>query len=115
MEHLNRNAISVSAKKPMIDWVNSMDPVHPIKFRIPLNYDESTIYLIEEIETEEDFEEWIRENYLAIFEEELFSWITDDSKWPDSLTYELFTKWIQVAYQSIVVDLNDDQPLKYDE
>ncbi|MEI7500872.1 MAG: hypothetical protein WCK84_10550 [Bacteroidota bacterium] len=115
MQSINRDAITVSARKPMIDWVNSMDPGHPINYRDPSNYDESTVYLIEQLETEEDFNDWIMENYLEIFEEELFNWITDDLKWPAPLTYELFTQWIQVSYQSMVVDLHDDEPIEYDE
>ncbi len=115
MEPINRNAIIVCAKKPLIDWVNSIDKVHPIKYRDPLSYDESTIYLIEELETEEDFQEWLRENYAEIFEEELFGWITDESLWPQQRTFELFNRWILVSWQSMVVDLNPEVPIEYDE
>jgi hypothetical protein len=115
MQSINRNAITVSARKPLIDWVNSMDQEHPMKYRDPSNYDESTVYLIEELETEEDFNEWIRENYLELFEEELFGWLTDDAKWPTPLTYELFNEWIQVSYQSVVMDLIDDEPIEHEE
>jgi len=55
------------------------------------------------------------DNYLEIFEEELFSWIEDDSLWPAPRTFELFSEWIQVSYQSMVVDLNESEPIEYDE
>jgi hypothetical protein len=115
MQSINRNAISVSARKPLIDWVNSLDPLNPIQYRKPIAYDDSTIYLIEELETEEDFNEWIRENYLELFEEELFGWVTDDSVWPAPLTYELFADWIQVTFQSVVMDLVDDEPIVHED
>ncbi len=112
---INRDAITVSAKKPLIDWINSLDPLHPMQYRDQSNYDESTIYLIEELDTEKDFNEWIRENYLEIFEQELFSWITDDSKWPNPLHYALFSEWIQVSYQSLVMDQCPEHPIEYDD
>ena len=115
MQIINRGAISVSARKALIDWVNSVDPENPIVYSEPSDYDEATVYLIEELDSEEDFQEWIRDNYLEIFEQELFSWITDDSKWPEPLTFELFTQWIRVTYQSMVLDFNDSEPLEYDE
>jgi hypothetical protein len=115
MQPINRDAITVSARKPLIDWVNSLDPMHPMQYRDPSKYDESTIYLIEELDTEEEFNEWIRENYLEIFEEELFSWIEDESKWPVPMTFELFTEWVQVSYQSMVTDLVHDEPIEHDD
>lgn len=115
MQDINRNAISVSARKPLIDWVNSLDAESPVPYRDASDYDESTIYLIEILETEEDFQDWLRDNYLEIFEEELFSWIEDDSLWPAPRTFELFSEWIQVSYQSMVVDLNESEPIEYDE
>jgi len=115
MQTINRDAITVSVRKPLIDWINSLDPLNPIQYLDPSAYDESTIYLIEELETEEDFNEWIREHYLELFEEELFGWVTDDSVWPTPLTYELFTEWIQVSYQSVVMDLVYNEPIEYDE
>lgn len=27
-------------------------------------------------------------------------WVENDSKWSEPLTYELFSEWIQVSYQS---------------
>ena len=115
MQPINRDAITVSARKPLIDWVNSQDPMHPIQFRDPSNYDESTIYLLAEIEIEEDFKAWIRKNYKVIFEEELFNWDTDKSKWPKPLTFELFDEWIHVSYQSMVLDLSPEEPMEYEE
>jgi len=115
METINRDAIIVSAKKSLINWVNSIDREHPIEFRDPLTSDESTIYLIEELNTEEDFKEWLSENYTEIFEEVLLGWITDESLWPQQRTFELFNEWVLVSWQSMVVDLNPDVSLEYDE
>ncbi len=115
MQPINRNAIIVSAKNPLIDWVNTLDPKNPMPYRNPLAYDESTVYLIDVLDTEEDFREWLSENYLEIFEEELYSWITDDSLWPNPLTFDLFNTWISVSYQSMVMDMSLEEPLIYDE
>jgi hypothetical protein len=115
MQIINRSAISVSARKALIDWVNTVDPENIIVYSEPSDYDEATVYLIEELDSEDDFQDWIRENYQEIFEEELFSWIMDDSKWPEPLTFELFTQWFQVTHQSMVFDFNDSEPLEYEE
>lgn len=115
MQIINRDALRVTPKKPLIDWVNSIDPVHPVQFRDATHHDASTTYLIEELDSQEDFQEWIKENYVEIFEQELFSWIMDDSQWPEPLTYELFTEWIEVSWNSMVFDLNDSDPIEYEE
>jgi hypothetical protein len=115
MQTINRDAIIVSARQPLIDWVNSLDPAHPLEYRDPMNHDESTVYLIEELDSPSDLQDWLEDNYLEIFEEELFGWYSDDTKWPTPLTFELFNKWIQVSYQSMVYDFDESEPIARDE
>jgi hypothetical protein len=51
MQMINRGAISVSARKALIDWVNSVDPENTIVYSEPSDCDEATVYLIEELDS----------------------------------------------------------------
>lgn len=50
-ESLNRNAILVKPKKPFFDWVNYHSPEFPV-----FNVEESNIYLIREMDSNEAIE-----------------------------------------------------------
>ena len=49
---------------------------------IDIEPDESTVYLIHEIENREDLDAWLAQHYQVLFEEELSGWYTDESLWP---------------------------------
>ncbi len=69
MQIINRDALRVTPKKPLIDWVNSIDPVHPVQYQDATHHDAATTYLIEELDSEGDFQDWIKENYCAFLYE----------------------------------------------
>lgn len=114
MKNINRHAVIVTPKQPMIEWVNFIFPDESVQQFPPFSNDQSTIYLIEEIESPVFFQDWLKQNYRFIFEEELFEWCTDESLWPLQLTFTLFNEWIHASYQSMVVDSIYEEPLLHD-
>jgi hypothetical protein len=66
---------------------------------------QSTVYLIPEM----DFgpEDWLQENYLAIFEEELHAWHTRESDWPEDRSFEAFNRFFKVRFHSMVLDMGE--------
>ncbi|MEA1870644.1 MAG: hypothetical protein U9N00_00400 [Candidatus Bipolaricaulota bacterium] len=66
--------------------------------------EECTAYLIPEVE---DPRAWIRRHFMPMFEWELAAWYTDETYWPESLTYRLFKEFFEIDIHSTVVDLGN--------
>jgi hypothetical protein len=102
-ESINRNAILVRPKKPFFDWVNKVfkdeDPV--------TEKDENNIYLIREMDSNEDIKKWIKKNFDDLFVNELNDWYADESGWPANRTYKMFCEWFDVEIHSMILDLEE--------
>jgi hypothetical protein len=101
-ETINRCAILVKAKKPFYDWINYVDPEFPVQ-----DNDEGTVYLLKELESREKIENWLKRNFLKIFDNELNDYHTDENDWPQKRTYKVFNEWFTVEIASMIVDLED--------
>ena len=104
---LNRDLIVVRLKQPFVDWVNEADP-YPDGSPMTLddvNEDVST-FLIHD-HASEDFERWLTECYLLLFEAILEEWYVDEALWPQDRTLALFKRWCDVEIHSMVFDLVD--------
>ncbi len=106
-ESINRNAILVKPKKPLFDWINALYPESPIE-----SVEEGTIYLIKEKSSNEAIENWLKENFDNIFENELNSWHTDEKQWPHKRTYKQFTEWFFFEIHSMILDLEEEEIVK---
>ncbi|SFC38008.1 hypothetical protein SAMN05660443_2430 [Marinospirillum celere] len=111
MKMLNRSAISVKLRQPFVDWINSISDAGEDEVTLEEVNQESTSYLIPELEEEEDLEKLIAERYLDILENELFSWEEDDSLWPEDIDRALFDDFIRIEPAFMVFDLDDQAPL----
>ena len=105
---LNRAAIIIRPRQPLLDWVSSIDDHSPKLITDDL--DDLTLFLISEKDSD-SLDEWLLDNYRTIFEHELESWITDRSFWPERRDWNYFRNWIQVELHSTVIDLGDDKNL----
>lgn len=107
---INRNAILVRPKKPFFDWLNkTFKDEHPISDK-----EENNIYLIREMDSNEDIKKWIKKHFDNIFANELNDWYTDESGWPTKRTYKMFSEWFDVEIHSMVLDL-EEFPVTKDE
>ena len=107
---LNRAAILLRMKEPAVRWINEADP-SPESHEISIKSanEEWTIYLVsdEDGDGEIAVERWVKRNYKALFEDELFGWYTDPSLWPPSLTYKMFKEWFEIECHSVLRDTVD--------
>lgn len=107
---LNRAAILLRMKEPAVRWINEADP-SPESHEISIKSanEECTIYLVsdEDGDGEIAVERWVKRNYKALFEDELFGWYTDPSLWPPSLTYKMFKEWFEIECHSVLRDTVD--------
>tara|TARA_Y100001956_G_C3976615_1_gene123221 strand:- start:62 stop:412 length:351 start_codon:yes stop_codon:yes gene_type:complete len=105
---INRAAIMLKYKKPAIDWINSADPT-PNSPKVTLDEvnEERTVFLIrdEDADTPDIVDQWVKLNYKALFENELFSWYVDESLWPKKRTLNIFKQWFEVECHTVIIDL----------
>lgn len=100
---IDRSAFTVSPKQAFYDWVKKAESDSLFPPEIP----ESRIYLIEEMNTIEEIKFWVSDNYERIFELELDLWFANKKKWPKKRTYELFSNWFDISYQTTIYDLEN--------
>ena len=106
---VNRGAIIVRYKEPFIQWINQADPSENKPDITLQNVNpERTVYLISDDDAE-NIEEWIRANYITLFENELDGWYTDEVLWPKKRDYKTFMEWCQVECHSLVLDTVDGE------
>src|SRR5437763_525168 len=71
------------------------------------------MYLINSMDEDSEFDEWLKTNYEFLFENELYERFEDDSAWPDELTWELFNQWFEVQFCSVVYDTKSAEIRKF--
>ena len=100
---LNRSLLIVRFKQPFLDWAVSLDD----SGLVPELGDE-TAYLVPEFDDEKEAERILKRVYEEVFERELTSWDTQESRWPKPRTLALFREWFDIQLHSMVEDLGDD-------
>ena len=104
---LNRSAIVVKPRQPVLDWLHTADPT---SHRLTLGELalEPTIYLIPLCDTEEDVHEVLRELCDEIFVEQLAGWFRDEETWPRDRSFDMFCRWFDFQHHSMLVDLSGE-------
>ncbi|GAC1307140.1 MAG: hypothetical protein NVSMB24_18440 [Mucilaginibacter sp.] len=104
-EAVNRHAIVVKPKQPLLDWINTIYP------DMAEDGSETSVYLVKEREGYEATEKWLKRNFNDIFENELNGRHTDENDWPQNRTYKLFTAWFDTEIH-ITVDDTEKGPIR---
>lgn len=110
MLEVNRSLMVVKPKQPFLDWARSLDGDNE-GLELKHVQDDCTVYLTPEYELldeQTDILAWCCE---YVFEEELYSWYTDQDVWPHQRNLKMFLEWFEVEFHSLVFDLADDLPL----
>jgi hypothetical protein len=112
MGTIDRVGLIVSRKQPYLDWALAI-----LNDSLLLNYlkQHSTIYLVYDIDNHDTLEDLVEMYHLEIFEEELDSWCTDETKWPEDRTVSKFLEWFTVSLSHRVLDAEDEAIAYYDE
>ena len=100
---INRIAITIKPKQSFLDWLQQMEG----NTLFPQKIEDDNIYLLEEKDTNEEIESYLRKNFDKIFMAELRLWYEDEKLWPAKRDYKMFREWFDVAYHSTVYDLED--------
>jgi hypothetical protein len=104
---INRTAIVVMPGQPFVDWLHRANPTSGELSLEDLRR-EPTVYLLPECENGEAAREYLEEVRGGIFEEQLNGWYRVPSLWPSRRDLDVFDRWFEWSYHSMVVDLCDD-------
>jgi len=105
MDLVNRMAVVVFVREPFVDWLNSVDPDHPVWLGAMTG--RGNVYLIPEFDDIDQAEEHVEEIFDEIFTNELSEWHEDESRWPVERSYEMFLEWFDVLFDVAVFDSVD--------
>lgn len=108
-ESVNRNAIVIKPKKPFFDWIHYIYPDKTVSHR-----SEANIYLIREMDSNEEIENWLTRNFDKLFQNELNDWNTDEACWPQKRTFKIFKEWFDYEIHSMILDLEETELIKED-
>lgn len=114
---LNRSSVTLLPKKPFLDWIRETDK----RFNKDSSWidkfdlrEDRNVYLLPEFEMLNDFEEYIKENYMQFFLIELNEFYTDDTLYPKDMSYEQFKDFFEVLFSGMLIDTLD-LPLELEE
>ena len=108
---LNRGVVIVRPKQPYLDWAAGLND----SGLVPDPNGEQTVYLIPSYEDEDTAWELLQEVHMAIFENELHGWHTDEVAWPRGRDFAMFKAWFEVELHSVVEDLCDFEIIDEDD
>ena len=92
---VNRSAFSLKHKPAFIEWAKKANKNPELIGNV--------IYLIEEKDSEEEANIWLKKNYKELMEGELEEVTINLKKWP-KLTYSIFCDFFEVQFHSMIWD-----------
>lgn len=99
---VNRSAFLVSHKPAFIEWAKKESGV--------VESGKSVIYLVDENDSEQEVNDWLKKNFQKIMTDELAEITEDKRKWP-KLNYKVFCDFFEVQYHPMVWD-TEEKPLE---
>ena len=105
MKTLNRSAAIVRPKAPYVEWANGLEDGGPT-MDLEDQRRKPAVFLLPAVVYDSDFQRLLAEHFQAMFEFQLWTWMTDEACWPTNRTLEVFTEWFDVEFQSMPVDLD---------
>jgi len=109
-EYVNRSSVVVIPKPAFWEWARATFPEDELTSNPE---QERNMYLINSMDDDSEFDEWLKINYEYLFENELYERFEDDSAWPDEFTRELFDQWFEVQFCSVVYDTKSADITKF--
>jgi len=106
-EVVNRHAVVVKPRQPLLDWINALYP------DLPEDGTESAVYMVKSQLSRADAEKWLKRHFSKIFDNELIGRHTDEDDWPQKRTYKVFKQWFDIELHEQVVDIEDGLIEKY--
>lgn len=101
---LNRSAVVIGHKAAFYDWLKA-GGVGDEKVEQGKEIKDRAVYLIPACHYPDEIEEVVADVFEMIFRIELAAWQPDESVWPDTADFNLFTRWFTLDGLSLVDDV----------
>ncbi len=114
MKLLNRAAFALLPRQPFADWVKGLPaeagevPEDDQDLSLMALRAEGTLYLIDEVFSEDDFAAAKSDHWRKMFENELSAWDEFADHWPADVSAELFDAWFELQPQLMAIDLSSN-------
>ena len=102
MIEIDRMALVFQPKKEFIDWLKSINEEDDLSGMTLIT--EPTVVLIPIIENEDEFNDYIKENYSRWLDYELSSWCSKEALLPKKRDLEAFQSYFDIHVHSLVID-----------
>ena len=109
---INRNAVILKAKQPVLDWSNNLPDLDELNLTLDRMREECHVYLIPEHISSDHVRKYLQKNHKYLFEMELWSWCTNPELWPKKRDFNTFKKWFDIEIHSMVIDTLDEVIMK---
>jgi hypothetical protein len=100
MPALNRCAVSVVPRQPLLDWAVGLGLELPAAAAR-----DAGLYLLPPYATDAEAEALLRRAHALIFETELAVWCPVQRLWPQDRSYGVFRRWFEPRFHPLVQDL----------
>lgn len=101
---LNRSAVVIGHESAFYGWLKTTG-VTDATIAERKAFADRTVYLVPSCHFPEELEEVIEDIFAELFALELKGWQPDESHWPDTDDFDLFTRWFTVDGVSMVQDV----------
>jgi len=108
-EIVNRAALTIKAKQPFYDWLNSIEH----EDNLSESLQDIDVYLLPDYEELKQIENWLKKNFDKLFIEQLNSWYMDEDLWPKNRTLKMFKEWFEYSLCTMVWD-TETKPIEKD-
>ena len=109
MAALNRCALAVAPKAPMLAWSRSFWSEEDREGAIA----EQSLYLIPTYDDATSAMALLSKLYEPIFNAELDLWCVDRGQWPEPRSFDLFLQWFTLQLFPLVDDLGEEPLMSY--
>jgi len=111
--YINRTAIVITPKKPFFDLMKKIYKDQFDEEEDPkCQTEDPVVYLLPAIDTIEQMEEWLKDNYDIIFREQLNNLINCGELLVDIRTFKMFKQWFDYSLHSEIWDTVEEEIVK---
>ena len=108
MSPLNRCALTLRPRRPMLDWIRPFASV----LEVQEICQHESLYLLPCFEDQAQAWQRLEQVSHRVFQAELELWCRDPACWPEDLSFSAFQRWFAVAFHPLVEDLGEE-PLRH--
>ena len=110
--YVNRLAIIVYARQPMVDWINEVQPLDGKEWTVDSLRDTPMVFLISNDPTLDSGDGMLKYLKDPIFGCWLEDVEEDEAKWPKDRSWKVFQKWFECVVVHPVIDLERKDPIE---